>query len=466
MAAKLSPARTARKPRTSGTNRASRNGGTEDLSKQACLVIDHGVFVEFALRLAREGGFGTVYYCDPTWQQAFSIIDHAVIGDGYRDDPKTPMIRVKEPWKLIDKGLVNCVIFPDVHRCEEQEHIASLGMPVWGARHASLMETNKWRFKQIQHELGMKHADYDLIEGLDKLREYCQDPKNNDRWIKITPQFRGNKETFHHVNYDQSRRDLAEMELEFGILGSILKFLAEHPLKGKLEGGLDTYSVDGAHPLTVVSGWEKKDHGYFAEVLHWDELTEELREAVEPLFPLLKKHQCRQMLSTEVMLEDRVLLEPTIREASPAGEEQMELYKNFPQIIRAGADGILLEPDVDKKFACEAMVEHTGDDNHARELEVPDEERQWVKLYNICKVGKKLWTAPGCNIIGAVVGIGDTPSEALEHLKNNAKALKDQPVKVHLESIPALIEEIEEAKSQGKGFKGAVLPDLAEAVES
>jgi hypothetical protein len=256
------------------------------------------------------------------------------------------------------------------------------------------------------------------------------------------------------------------MELEFGILGSILKFLAEHPLKGKLEGGLDTYVIDGMHPLTVVSGWEKKDHGYFAEVVHWDELAEELRNVVEPLFPLFKQYRTRQMLSTEVMLEDEVLLEPTIRQASPAGEEQMELYTNFPQIIRAGADGRLIEPDVCKKFACEAMVEHTGDDQAARELEVPEEERQWVKLYNIAKVGKKLWTAPGCNIIGAVVGIGDTPSEALEHLKHNAQALKDQPVIVHLESIPALIEEIEEAKAAGKGFKGAILPEPAEAVES
>ena len=73
---------------------------------------------------------------------------------------------------------------------------------------------------------------------------------------------------------------------------------------------------------------------------------------------------------------------------------------------------------------------------------------------------------PGSNIIGAVVGIGDTPSEALEHLKHNAAALKDQPVTVHLESIPALIEEIEEAKAAGKGFKGAILPEPAEAIES
>src|SRR5208282_1019222 len=56
-----------------------------DLSRESVCVLDHGVFVEVALRLAQPGGFGTVYYCDPSWEEAFSKFDHAAIGDGFEE---------------------------------------------------------------------------------------------------------------------------------------------------------------------------------------------------------------------------------------------------------------------------------------------------------------------------------------------------------------------------------------------
>lgn len=417
------------------------------------------------MRLARKDGFGTVHYYDPTWQTAFATIDHAVIGDGLADDPDTPILRVKEPWKLIDAGMIDVCIFPDVHHAEEQEHLESLGMAVWGGRSASDLETNKYRFKQIQAELGMNHAEFDLVQGMDDLREYCLDKANGERWVKISPQFRGNKETFHLGKDEfETAMHLAELDHQLGALRNIVKFICEKPLKGKLEGGIDTYSIDGEHPQTVVSGWEKKDKGYFAEVIKWAQVIPELRQAIEPIFPILKERRCRQMLSTEVMIEDRVLLEPTIRFPSPAGEEQMELYANFPQIIWAGAHGRLIEPELTASFACEAMVEHNGEDDTWRALTIPREIRRWVKLYNVCQIGDVTATAPGCNIIGAIVGIGDSPTKALEKLKQIYEALKDQPVTIHMESIVDLIHEIEEAQAQGKGFKNVTLPEPAEVV--
>jgi hypothetical protein len=426
-----------------------------DLSKKCALIVDHGAFVELAFRLARE--FGRVLYCDATWQEAYPKIDHAIVGDGFAE-----IERVREPWPAIDAEEVDVAIFPDVLRSGEQLHIEKLGIPVWGARTADRLEIDKWRFKQIQKDLGMNHAKYDVIQGLDELREYCRE--NKDRWIKVTPQFRGNRETFHHKDYETSLEKLAEMELEFGLAGKILTILGEHPLKGDLEGGLDTYTVDGEHPDTVVSGWEIKDRCYFAEVIPWSQVIPELREAVEPLMPILKTRRCRQMISTEVKIEERVLLEPTIRFPSPAGEEQMELYKNLGRIIWEGAHGNLIQPEVIKKFACEAMVSHNGNDERIRDLKIPDSVRQWVKLYNLFKVGDRYGTAPGSEIIGAVVGIGDSPQEALDHLKDNASALKDEDVTVHVEALAKALEEIEEAQAEGAGFKGEIIPEPAEAL--
>lgn len=435
------------------------NAVTADLSKHSALCLDHGYFIELAFRLAREGGFGKVYYCKP-WEDALSKIDGAVIGDGFSE-----IERVSEPWGLIDAGKVDCVVFPDVHHAEMQAHIESLQVPVWGSRAADRLELHKIAFKKLQAKLGMNYPEYDVITGLDDLRQYCRDFK--DRWIKISPQYRGNRETFHHDDYESSRETLDGMGVEFGILQNLIKFVCEHPLDSEIEGGLDTYIIDGKHPAYAVSGFEKKDYSYFASVLKWEDIPEEIRGPTEMLLPTLAECRYRNFHSSEVKILDGkpYELEPTCRYPSPAGEEQMELYANLPEIVFEGAQGRLVEPELNGRFACEAMIEHCGDEEHPRSMRVPDEVRQWVKLYNIAQVVDRLWIAPGCNIIGAVVGIGDTPQEALDHLKDNASALKKEPVKVHVESLASILEEIEKAESEGLHFSDKPLPQPAEAVE-
>jgi hypothetical protein len=62
------------------------------------------------------------------------------------------------------------------------------------------------------------------------------------------------------------------------------------------------------------------------------------------------------------------------------------------------------------------------------------------------------------------VGIGDSPKECLEHLLENVAALKDEPVTVHVESIAAIIQEIEEAEEAGIHFSDKPLPEPADAL--
>lgn len=428
-----------------------------DLSKKSCVVFDHGYFFELALVLARE--FGKVYYTTP-WQSAQSKVDGAVIGDGYQDDG---VERVDEIWDVIDQ--VDCAVFPDVHHAGMQLHIEKMGIPTWGARRADDLEIKKLMFKQFQAKHGMNFAEYDVVNGMEELRDYCRRSKNDDRWIKMTPQYRGSKETFHHKDYASSRQTLAEMDLEIGILP--VRFLAEKPIKGELEGGLDTYTVDGEHPSVAVQGYEKKDLCYFAHVQKWEDIPEQIRCVTDPLWARLKELRCRQMLSTEVKITpdgESVLLEPTIRFPSPAGEEQMETYSNMPHIIYGGAHGRLIEPEIGWEYCCEAMIEHNGNKAHARELQVPEEVRRWFKLYNTCKVDDRLWISPGDECIGAVVGVGNNPQEALEHLKENAKAIDGQPVTIHIEALADIFDEIAEAESKGVAFSKDEMPEPAEVI--
>jgi hypothetical protein len=429
-----------------------------DISKVRFLVYDHGFFLELALRLARDAA--EVFYCVP-WEDGQSKINKRVIGDGFGE-----IERVSEPWGLIDAGKVDCVVFPDIHHAEMQLHIEKLGIPVWGSRMGEKLELNKIAFKRIQEELGMNHADYDVINGLEELREHCR--KNEDRWIKITPQFRGNKETFHHSNFDDSREDLDEMAVEFGFLQNLIRFISEKSIKSKLEGGLDTYIVDGQRPDVAVQGYEKKDQGYFAVVQNWGDIPKQITRPTEMLLPLLKRDRYRNFHSNEVKIletEESIILEPTCRMPSPAGEEQMEIYDNVTEIISEGAQGKLVQPIITHKFACEAMMEHNGDDEHmGRTLKIPNSVRRWYKLYNAVNLGDRIGITPGQTCIGAVVGIGDSPKECLEHLLENVAALKDEPVTVHVESIAAIIQEIEEAEEAGIHFSDKPLPEPADAL--
>lgn len=430
-----------------------------DLSSKSVVVCDHGVFLEIALRLARD--FGKVYYVDPTWEQACSRVDHAITGDGFDE-----IERVHEIWDVIEK--VDLAVFPDTHNCAMQEFIErNLQCPVWGGRGADWLELKKLAFRHLQEELKMNVPEYEVVHGLEKLREYCQNPDKADRWIKLTPQFRGNRETFHHVNYERTRILLDEMGLDFNIVQDVLTFICEKSIEANLEGGLDTYTVDGQHPKIAIQGYESKDECYFASVQTYESIPKEITSVNEPLWPILKELNCRQFLSTEVKITEdgrSFLLEPTVRLPSPAGEEQMELYENFSEIIYQGAQGILVEPDISANYACEAMVEHKGNTEKWRSLQVPGEVRRWVKLYNTVKIGDTLGIAPGSEVIGAVVGIGHTPQEALEHLKANAEALEDQDVKIHTEALPGIIEEISEAESKGIEFGDKPMPEPASAV--
>lgn len=430
-----------------------------DLSRQVCVVLDHGMFVEVALRLARD--VGKVYYVDPCAEQAFATIDHAIIGDGFEE-----IERVPEIWNVLDK--VDFCVFPDVLHAGMQAHLANLGMPVWGSRRGDELELHKAAFRALQAKLGLEVPAYEVITGLAALRERCQDSSHDGEYIKITPQFRGNCETFKNRGWALTRELLDKMGGQFGAAQDVLRFLCEQPIEADLEGGLDTYTIDGQHPNLVVQGYEAKDKSYFAVLQPYEDVPEEIRSVSDKLWPIFKERGCRQMVSTEVKVtEDKrsFLLEPTVRFPSPAGEAQMELYGNFSQIIAAGAAGKLVEPYPAAHFACEAIIEHNGDKDRHRALVVPPKIRQWVKLYFCAQIGETLSIAPGEKAIGAVVGIGHTPADALDHLKEIAAELEDQPVTIHVDSLAVILQEIEEAQSQGLEFTDQKMPEPAEVIQ-
>lgn len=431
-----------------------------DLSRKSCVVLDHGMFVEVAHRLSRD--FGKVYYVNPCHEECMPKIDNAVVGDGFDN-----IERISEIWEVIEK--VDLCVFPDVHHGYMQQHIESMGIPVWGGRRADELELKKVLFRAIQRQMGMHTPQYEVIIGLDDLRRFCENPDNDDRWIKMSPQYRGNRETFHHKNLSCSREILDAMGVDFGPVQEVVKFIAEHPVEAEFESGVDSYCVLGQHPASVLQAYERKDQCCVGAVQDYHELPAPMREISERIWPLLEKYRARQFVSTEVKIDKKhrpYLLEPTVRCASPAGEPQLEMIDNFSQIIYSGAaEDAIEEPKWAGKYYVQVMIEHTGDPKHWRGLKIPDSIRRWVKLYHACQIKDTIAVGPMHEIIGSLVGIGSTIGEAMDHANEIADALHDQPVTIRMEDLADTLAQIIEAQESGLKFSQQPIPQPEEAID-
>lgn len=196
------------------------------VSSQTCVVLDHGMFLELALRLGRD--MKKVYYACP-WAEAMARYEKRKIGEGYDE-----IERVEDFYDVIDE--CDFAVWPDVYHGAEQRFLKDLGIPIWGSLGADDLECRKLAFKRLQEKVGAAIADYEVIDGLDGLRDHCRSVEG-DRWIKMTTQYRGNCETFHHRNYISSRATLDRIGMEFGICQDELRFISEKPIKSEFEGG-------------------------------------------------------------------------------------------------------------------------------------------------------------------------------------------------------------------------------------
>ena len=151
------------------------------------------------------------------------------------------------------------------------------------------------------------------------------------------------------------------------------------------------------------------------------------------------------------------------------GEQILETCDNLPEVINHAAHGEMIEPKYKYKFAAEATIHYTEHDCDVwKVLRVPEGEvRQFTKLYQFCAADGLYHFPPSpSDELGVVCGVGDTPQEAIDHLKDNLDALKNEPIDVELAGFVDLIEQIEAAEEQGVEFSDKPLPEPVSVLES
>jgi len=416
-----------------------------DLSTKVVTVIDCGIFPDVALTIAP--AFKQCFYFSP-WQSAFPSSSKILPGDGFDE-----MERVKWKWKAVAKS--DLIIFPDVYFGDEQEFLAKMGIPIWGARRGEMLELNRAGAKELMKEVGLPVGRYEVIHGVRKLRDYLK--SNENVWVKLSCN-RGDAETFHSPRYDLIKPRIDDIEHRLGAKATIIEFVVEDSIDGEqtVEFGYDGFVINGQWPVRSFFGVERKDEGFKGRVIEYADFPPVLKKPNELLTPYFKEHNYRGFYSSELRVTDQetaFLIDPCCRAASPPHEIYMEIFDNWPEIMWQGAHGELAEPHTVKKYGVCAMIHSTWATKNWLPIRYPDSVRPYVKLRYHCRIDGVDYFVPQPDSdlpeIGAVIGLGDTMEEAEDHLRENAAQIQAYDIDIKLGCLEDADEDIEKAKQYG-----------------
>jgi hypothetical protein len=419
----------------------------KDTSDIVACVADHGLFVHVARRLARE--FKKVYYFSPIERSFPTVRD--LYGDGFEN--VTPVDSI---WQV--KSKCDLFVFPDIGFADEQTELISQGYPVWGARYADSLESDRGKFLKVLAGTGLPVPEYQVIHGLTALREHLRPIE--DRYVKIS-RYRGDFETFHYRDWRQDESTLDIFAVRFGPWKEKIDFYVFEPIDTEIEDGIDTYCVDGQWPEMVIHGVEAKDKAYMGSFQKLSDTPEEVRCVNEAFGPVFGSYGYRSFFSTEVRItknKESYFIDPTCRFGSPPSQVMCEMIGNLGEIMWMGANGILVKPKPAAQFGVQALVPIDRSDWAV--MDILDELDQWFKVGYCSKIDGRVCVPPdenGPSEIGWLVGIGDTPKEAIEHLRENVELLPDG---LHCEfhALADLLKEAEVAEEAGMPLSDVPMP--------
>jgi len=426
-----------------------------DISDCNVCVIDTGLFIHFARTMATKAK--SVIYHNPE-VRAFPSIHQSCIGDGF---PNIHVVRSFWPY-LND---IDLFCYPDVGRGDEQMYLRSIGKPVWGSGHGEALELKREWFLKVLKEVGLEVPDHHICDGLEELRDHLKDKE--DQYVKLS-RYRGDMETHHWNNERMDRGWLDSLAVRFGPLQHGMHFLVFPAIKATVEVGGDGYNIDGAWPSLLINGIEGKDKSYFGAVTPRDKMPRQVQAVMEAFSPVLRRLGYRGQWSSEIRVTGYSFkfIDPTCRGGMPSSGSQQLLWSNFPEIVWAGANGELLEPEPAGKFSIETMITSADEHGDWETVEIPEELEGVAQFTNCCYVDGAYAFPPcdhGGKDLGWLVSIGNSPSEVLQKQKDAADLLPDG-LNADVESLASVIKAIDEAKEVGVGFTKEEMPEMADVL--
>ena len=429
-------------------------------NKTAC-VICNGMSMSWAERLARE--FGRVFYYCPSWIGAFPTINRYRLGAGLKG---VEVIHNLEPH--IDE--IDLFVVLDVYLGDLTVGLRKRGKRVWGAGDGENLELYRGETKEMMQKLGFPVQPWRRIVGIDALRSYLKDPKNKDKYVKVSV-IRGSMESFGHKTWDMSKDWLRVLEAGLGPAGEDQEFIVEDAIPDAQEIGYDGFYA-GGYPKESLWGIEKKDLGYLGVATAYDKLPKQVIWVNEHAEGFLKHVNYRQFISTEIRVpkDDKpYVVDWTCRNPSPPGELYQEIIANCAEMFWEGAEGRPATLKWNAKYGIQLIIHSSWAEKNWQGVSFPDSISQWVKLHNEVKIGKTFYVAPQdyeLRECGCVIGIGDTLLDAVKQTHEHVKQVKGYQVETYLDAIPEVLKDLAKAeKEHGSKFGDDPLPSEQEVMK-
>lgn len=408
----------------------------QDYKNKTVCCVDNGLFVFLAEELSKY--FGKTYYYSE-WRQDFPRSNDRRIGDGIPG-----VTRCNDYWEILDD--VDLWIFPDIYNGGLQLHLQNLGERVWGSRYGDELELDRKGAKEYFKKIGIPIGKYEVIIGIDKLREFLK--KNDNQYVKVSL-VRGDFETFHAENYKLIEPRLDELEHSLGVTKSIEEFIVEEEIKDAVEIGYDGYTVNGQFPTQAMMGLEVKDRGYIGIFEKYEEMPKQTRDINSKLSDTLKQYGYKNFFAVETRIkkdESHFVVDPCCRMGSPPGELVSMIYTNLPDIFWYGAEGKLIDPISSGKYGVEVLIYSTWAEKNLQAVSFPPELKKNVKLRNYTVLNKEHYVLPkrtGLTGIGAIVETGNNLEETIKKIKGYAKYIKGYQVDVDTDCLDDAQKEID-----------------------
>jgi hypothetical protein len=358
--------------------------------------------------------------------------------------------RIDNFWSVLDD--IDLFVFPDVYDGPLQEHLVSLGKRVWGGRCGEELELCRPESKEHLKKLGIDIGPYQVIKGLDALREYLK--AHDDQYVKIS-RTRGDMETFHSESYGLIEPKLDELEYTLGAKKKIMEFVVEEAINDAVEIGYDGWTIDGRFTKNCMTGVEVKDKGLVMKTLKYDALPDEVRGVNDKLASTFQKYGYRGFFSSEIRITRDLksyVIDPCARMGSPPGELFQLMVKNWADIIWNGAAGEIVEPVFAAKWGAELLLLSSWADLNWQSLTFPRSIRENVKLRNLTVIEGKYYVVPqsvGLPEIGAVVATGDTMDAAIKEVRRLADLVRGHYIEVVPDSLDEAKDQFEKLKEFG-----------------
>jgi len=415
---------------------------SDNLKEKIVCVVDDGMFVELACKLG-ESFKEVLYYSQ--WENPYPRMNEGMIGYGMPN-----ITRVDNIWRRFDE--VDLFVFPSVYFGELQLFIEKQGKRVWGSRRGENMEIFRDGMKAHMEDLGLPVGNYEVIKGMDALRVYLKSHKNV--FVKINL-WRGQFESFFSKNYKMIECKLNEIDYNLGPFADILDFIVEDELPDKVEIGSDLYTVDGKYPSLSLAGIECKDLGYVGEIRNYKDLPASVTDFNAAISDTLKGYGYKGFLSTEMRVgKDKVsyMIDMTCRCPSPPSELYQEMYINISEIIWEGSGGVLIDPIPAAKFGVQALIYSHWCEDSFLPLEIKEDKKRFIKLINATKIKGVYYIIPQAHktdVVGSVIGMGDTLEAALENIKENSEGIKGYDIEIKMGSMDKIQIEMDKLKEFG-----------------